>query len=132
MAEMTRYEKMVLAATAAFVLVTGSWFLAKQTASAPYTVVTEQSVQGQADSVPMEETGQGQRPQALMEGEVINVNTADIYDLQRLPGIGEKRAQAIIAYREEVGPFQATDELLQISGIGQGIFAGLVDYITVE
>ena len=48
--------------------------------------------------------------------------------LSRLPGIGEKRAQAIVAWREEHGPFQSVDELVQVSGIGEKLLAGLRDY----
>ncbi|MEM5779833.1 MAG: ComEA family DNA-binding protein, partial [Lawsonibacter sp.] len=64
--------------------------------------------------------------------EVINLNTADVYDLQRLPGIGEKRAQAIVQYREEHGPFQSVEDLTQVSGIGAGILAGLAEYAAVD
>ena len=67
-----------------------------------------------------------------MEGEVIDLNTADVYELQRLPGIGEKRAQAIVAYREEHGPFQSVEDLTRVSGIGEGILAGLRDYAVAE
>lgn len=49
----------------------------------------------------------------------INLNTADTETLMRLPGIGEKRAAAIVAYREEHGPFASPDELVEISGISQ-------------
>ena len=42
------------------------------------------------------------------------------YDLRRLPGIGEKRAQDIVDYREAHGPFQSVDELDNVSGIGPG------------
>ena len=49
----------------------------------------------------------------------INLNTADAETLMRLPGIGEKRATAIVAYREEHGPFASPDELVEISGISQ-------------
>ena len=48
-----------------------------------------------------------------------NLNTADAETLMRLPGIGEKRAAAIVAYREEHGPFASPDELVEISGISQ-------------
>ena len=47
------------------------------------------------------------------------LNTADGETLMRLPGIGEKRAAAIVAYREEHGPFASPDELVEISGISQ-------------
>ena len=56
---------------------------------------------------------------ALLEGEHINLNQADIFDLQRLPGIGEKRAKDILAYREKNGGFRCLEELLLIPGIGE-------------
>ena len=49
-----------------------------------------------------------------------------------LPGIGEKRAQDIVAYREEHGPFETVDELDNVSGIGPGILEGLREYVSVE
>ena len=55
----------------------------------------------------------------LLEGERIDLNKADIFDLQRLPGIGEKRAKDILAYREENGGFRCLEELLLIPGIGE-------------
>ena len=58
------------------------------------------------------------------------MNTADVYDLQRLPGIGEKRARDIVAYREENGPFQTLDELTNVSGIGPVILENLREYVT--
>ena len=61
-------------------------------------------------------------------GSLSAVLSAPVEDLQRLPGIGEKRAQAIVAWREEHGPFQSVDELVQVSGIGEKLLAGLRDY----
>lgn len=49
----------------------------------------------------------------------INLNTADAETLMRLPGIGEKRAAAIIAYRDAHGPFASVEALTEISGITQ-------------
>ena len=72
--------------------------------------------------------GEERYPDSLLPGEVIDVNTADFYDLQRLPGIGEKRAQDIIAYREENGPFQTVDGLMEVSGIGPAILEGLREF----
>ena len=72
------------------------------------------------------------RPDSLLPGEVIYINAADVYELQRLPGIGEKRAMDIIAWREEHGPFQAVDELTSVSGIGPGILEGLREYAAVD
>lgn len=62
---------------------------------------------------------------------VINLNTADHDQLQELAGIGEKKAQAIIAYREENGPFTNIEELMEISGIGEKTFERLREQLTV-
>jgi competence ComEA-like helix-hairpin-helix protein len=48
----------------------------------------------------------------------VDVNTASIDELVRLPGIGEALASRIVAYREEHGPFGSVDDLRWVSGIG--------------
>ena len=53
-------------------------------------------------------------------GEFVDLNTAPLSVLMSLPGIGEKRAAAIIRYRELNGPIESADDLLEIDGIGQG------------
>ena len=47
----------------------------------------------------------------------ININTAPAAELRCLPGIGEKKAQAIIVYRTQNGPFSSADELINVEGI---------------
>lgn len=64
-------------------------------------------------------------------GGLININTATQEELESLPSIGEVRAQAIITYREEHGGFRTTDELMEVSGIGEKIFADIAPHITV-
>lgn len=50
----------------------------------------------------------------------VNINTAPVQELaQSIKGIGEKKAEAIIAYREKFGPFGSIDELKRVKGIGQ-------------
>jgi competence protein ComEA len=52
----------------------------------------------------------------------INLNGADAPTLQReLTGIGEAKANAIVAYRETNGPFESVDELLEVKGIGKAL-----------
>jgi competence protein ComEA len=66
------------------------------------------------------------------EDGLININTATKEQLMTLNGIGESRAQAIIAYREEHGPFTAIEDLMLVSGIKEAAFEKVKDYITVQ
>ena len=76
-------------------------------------------------------SGESGVPDSLLPGEKIDLNTAHPKDLERLPGIGEKRALAIADHREEQGPFETVEELLNVPGIGEGILAQMRDYCTV-
>ena len=128
MAGISRYEKAVLGLTAAFLLLTGGWFLAGQNRAVSFEVTVGQSGQSGSASSVVEERDW---PDSLLEGERIDLNTADHYDLSRLPGIGAKRAADIVAWREEQGPFQRVEELTKVKGVGQGTLDGLKDYVTV-
>ena len=61
----------------------------------------------------------------------ININTADVTQLTTLTGIGATRAQAIIAYRQENGPFAAIEDIMNVQGIKEGTFANIKDEIVV-
>ncbi len=61
----------------------------------------------------------------------LNLNTANQTELETLPDVGPVRARAIIAYREENGPFAAVEEITAVSGIGQGTLDNLQGLITV-
>lgn len=61
----------------------------------------------------------------------INLNTSDSVALQKLPGIGEKRAQDIIKQRETMGGFKEVTDLQEVNGIGAKTFAKLEPLVTV-
>lgn len=73
--------------------------------------------------------------QTLAEAEAdgrVELNTATLEQLCTLPGIGESRARAILAYREEYGGFSVTEELMQVSGIKEGTFNRLKELVYIK
>jgi len=61
----------------------------------------------------------------------ISINKANLEQLKTLPGIGESKALAIISYRENVGKFKSIEQLLEVKGIGESIFAKIKENITL-
>ena len=62
---------------------------------------------------------------------LVNINTATQSELETLTGIGEVKAKAIIEYRSSNGNFTSIEEIMNVSGIGDAVFAKIKDYITV-
>jgi competence protein ComEA len=62
----------------------------------------------------------------------IDINRAEPWLLEALPGIGEVLAQRIVDYRSENGPFKRIEDLLKVSGIGPATFEQIKDFITVS
>lgn len=65
------------------------------------------------------------------EETLVNINTASVAELSALKGIGEVKAQDIIAHREKNGPFKSVDDLRQVNGIGEKLLAKLRPHVTV-
>jgi competence protein ComEA len=61
----------------------------------------------------------------------VNINLADMRELEELPGIGPTLAERIVAYREKKGGFRSVDELKQVSGIGDKKFEEIRDLIEI-
>ena len=62
----------------------------------------------------------------------VDVNTAGLDELQRLTGIGPALAQRIIDYREEHGPFQSVEDLLEVKGIGEATLEKFREDVTLD
>lgn len=62
----------------------------------------------------------------------INLNTADVSKLTTLTGVGESKALAIIAYREENGPFTSIEDIMNVPGIKEGTYEKIKDKIAIE
>ncbi len=69
---------------------------------------------------------------ATFAGDLIDLNTANAAELVTLPGIGPKKAEAIIEYRTENGRFMAIEEVKEVKGIGEKTFAGIQAMIMVS
>ena len=132
----SRYVWAVWALLIGFSLFCGGWFLFQARISGPYRVTTARYPPrvgpSGVQSAPTDSSvlAHHSHPDSLLPGETIDLNTADWYDLQRLPGIGEKRAMDIAAWREEHGPFRNVEELTQVAGIGPAILENLREYVT--
>lgn len=62
---------------------------------------------------------------------IISINTATKEELMTLTGIGEKKAEDIIKYREENGEFTSIEDIKNVKGIGDSLFEKIKDYITL-
>ena len=63
---------------------------------------------------------------------IVNINQATAAQLTTLPGIGETRAKAIIAYRDKHGSFSKPEDIMKVSGIKEGTFEKIKDFIVVN
>ncbi|MFH1003454.1 MAG: ComEA family DNA-binding protein [Chloroflexota bacterium] len=61
----------------------------------------------------------------------VDLNRAEPWLLEALPGIGPERARAIVDYRQRHGPFRSTEELTQVPGIGPDTYQDIKSLITV-
>ncbi|EGO2747996.1 helix-hairpin-helix domain-containing protein [Enterococcus faecalis] len=80
-----------------------------------------QSLETLQESAPAQQNQEGK----------INLNTATEAELQTISGIGAKKAQEIIRFRDEQGPFKTVEELKNVSGIGEKTVERLKDMLTV-
>lgn len=105
----------------------------EQTAGAGEALKKEMTAEpgiGPADSI--NKTNHSNKAGSAGSSGTVNLNTADISLLCTLPGIGETRAEAIIAYREANGGFKAIEDIMQVEGIKEGTFKKLKDKISVQ
>ncbi|KPK02915.1 MAG: hypothetical protein AMK71_00595 [Nitrospira bacterium SG8_35_4] len=64
--------------------------------------------------------------------EMVNINTADVKEIMKLPGIGKKKAEAIVAFREDNGGFEDINDLKKIDGIGKKTLEKIREHIVFK
>ncbi len=131
MAKFSFRDKLILLAAVLFLFFLTGWYLTHRGGEAgkAYTVFAQRPEEAAA-AVESPEVSQNPAP-GLLEGEKININTASEADLTRLPGIGEKRAEDIVAWRGEHGPFEKPEDIIDVPGIGKVTLQKIISYITV-
>ena len=96
-------------------------------ASREYWNLAEKLSDGQMIYFPTEEEARERKASAEAAGA-----TVEATQLVTIPGIGETRAAAILAYREKNGPFANVEDIMQVSGIKSALFEKMKDYITIR
>ena len=130
--KVTRLEWAALAVTVLALVAMGFYFWGSRSMAAPVTITAREAETVQVTSQVAAQAPGEEDTAAEEDVFPIDLNTADETELMLLPNIGEVRAAAIVAYREEHGPFTYVEDLLQVKGIGEGILEDIMDYVTVS
>ena len=98
--------------------------------------LAESVTDGQMIRIPTEEEQeavgrQGAEADSAADGK-LDLNRADVAALMELPGIGQSKAEAIVGYREEHGPFSQAEDLMKVEGIKEGVFNKIKERIKVD
>lgn len=107
----------------------------RQDARTDYVNLAAKVSDGEKLYFPSEEETAGQLSELSEESGgdgLININTADEAALCMLSGIGESRARDIVRYREENGPFESCEDIMNVPGIKTSVYSKIKDRIKIE
>lgn len=128
----TKLEWAVIAITAFALTAMACFFLGSRSTAKPVTITAQAASSPAVSALPSPQAAPSETlPEPSQVQFPIDLNTAGLEELMALPSIGEVRAQAILDYRAEHGPFAYVEDLRAVKGIGEGILSKIMDYVTV-
>ena len=113
------FQLLLIGMTAVFLLTLGVESRREQERLSASSVVVETQFQASASEI------------APVDISKIDLNTASVERLTELPGIGEALARRIVEYRQQGGPFQSIEDVMNVKGIGEKKFSKFQDQITI-
>ena len=128
---MKKPVNLLVVITCVFAAFLGGFHLGRRLNRSPVHIYQATAPADAAPEPPEPETEQESETKPAITGPM-NINTATAEQLDTLPGIGPVLAQRIVDYRTAHGGFQAVEELLNVSGIGNAKLMEILDEITVE
>jgi competence protein ComEA len=93
-----------------------------------HTFASDKDVATKSDKTTMSD---GKAMDNMQVAEKININQASSEELSMIKGIGPSKAQAIVDYRDSIGKFKSTDELINVKGIGKGTLEKIEPFISL-
>jgi len=97
----------------------------------PALAAKAQAVQSQAET-PAQTNAPAKTKAVENDGSRVSINSASAEDIARaMNGVGLKKAQAIVSYREEYGPFKTVDDLKQVPGMGSALVERNLAHLTL-
>ena len=95
-------------------------------------VPTKEEIADGTVTLPAGNQQSGEKGVQETESGKVNLNTADAETLKTLSGIGDAKAQAILAWREENGRFSSVEDIMQVPGIKESTFVKIKDKVTID
>ena len=116
--------------SAAVLLFAGAFFLGRATVRGP-VLEAQRAAPGSTAQAEWIGRAQEKAASAAAKSGRVCLNTATLDELLALPGVGEKTAERILAYRDAYGKFVTVEQLLDVDGIGEGLLEQLRPYVYV-
>lgn len=114
-----------------FILFSDGFIAVKNVSARAVVSQTTAAVSKKADDSASSETSYSGQAAAKFDDFPVNINTADAQTLMQIPGIGQAKANEIVAYRNANGEFKSAEDLLNVYGINEGTLEKIYGYICV-